>query len=459
MTRPTSRSRTIDIVLTMLLLTLPATAQTVPTVSFVQAQHETLEIDGDVGIPIFISGVPPEELFGVTINLTPGTASAGEDFAGGITIVYFFPAGDDTSDAYVQLFDDMLAEDPETLTLEIAPSPDHEIGAIATATLTILDDDSAGPNAWFEVDRDVPDSHYGDIMLTGEPGDEFTVDVVIDELPEGGTTIYYADDSDGSLHPVVFVDSPRVSLPLTLPEVESGAYYEVSTLSIVGSRSGGAKSSSSTSLGQVAFEWVELLADGDCATCMIFYFFHVTSWGHCQYGNLFGDCGFDCEEFAPARRVDQPTGRDVPDIDIGAALTTLRRYRDEVLLAESNGADYVALYDEYGTDIVVSLLTDPGLMQRAFLTAETWVPVVAAVVDGEGDQTTITGPMQDQLLGLFDGIAAVSDGEIAQVLADLRQGLALEDIAGHTADDLQERVVENVRTEARSWSAVRRMFR
>jgi hypothetical protein len=440
-----------------LLAAAAAVAQDPPVVHFAEDQISADETDGEVMIPVVISEPPTEGLISVYIVLTAGTASVGEDFVGGTTICYFHPADGDTSHASVQLFDDLIEEDPETLHLEITPSPVYTIGDPATTTLTILDDDTAGPEAWFEVDGEVPGNLYGGLVLTGEPGTERMVDLVIDELPPGGATVYYADDRDGSLHAVPFVDQTRVTLTVTLPDVGASAYHEVATLSIVGVEGGLARQTSATDLAMAAFDSGALLGDGDCAVCLLLYYFHVASWSDCYASNAFFGCGFDCEEFG-GRSGGTKTARDVPDLDVEAALTTLRRYRDEVLLAENNGADYVALYDEHGVEAVLTLLTDPELMQQAFLTAESWVPAIDAVVEGQGDAMTVTAEMQHRLTGLLDGLVAAGSGALGDVLTGLREGLALDQVAGATPGDLQDRVAANVRTQAASWTEIRAMF-
>jgi hypothetical protein len=87
-----------------------------------------------------------------------GSATAGADYEGSTTGSVTFPPGESTARVFVIPVDDPLIEGPETVTLHLLPPRTHgplksyRIGQERSATLTILDNDSAsqiviGPSA------------------------------------------------------------------------------------------------------------------------------------------------------------------------------------------------------------------------------------------------------------------------------------------------------------------------
>jgi len=80
--------------------------------------------------------------FSVTLNTSDGTAVAGQDYVPNTTTATFAP-GQMTQTVMVAIFEDQLAEGNEFLNLTLSsPSGGVTLGPIATATLTILDDDT-----------------------------------------------------------------------------------------------------------------------------------------------------------------------------------------------------------------------------------------------------------------------------------------------------------------------------
>jgi hypothetical protein len=78
----------------------------------------------------------------VTFSASAGTALAGQDFIA-ITTNVVLPVGESSASVTVQVINDTLVEDPESVVLRLSsPGPNTGIGQ-AAASLTILDDDVA----------------------------------------------------------------------------------------------------------------------------------------------------------------------------------------------------------------------------------------------------------------------------------------------------------------------------
>ena len=110
------------------------------TISFAVAAQTVNESGGRVPVVVRLSAPPPAD---VTVPFTiSGSAVAGSDF--NLTPERLVVAAGATSATlFVNVLNDALAETNKTLVLTLGASPQIGLGAIATHTLTLLDDDVA----------------------------------------------------------------------------------------------------------------------------------------------------------------------------------------------------------------------------------------------------------------------------------------------------------------------------
>jgi len=131
-----------------------------------------------------------------------------------------------------------------------------------------------------------------------------------------------------------------------------------------------------------------------------------------------------------------------------------------VLLNSPVGEYYVQLHQDLQDDIFAALLADPTLVARGRAVWDSWVPVAGALVDGQGEQTDITQGMMDDLLSLMDGLAEVGTPHLVGALADLREGMGLDDGPPASAIEFQVRVeTSSTGTVAAPWAGVKAMYR
>jgi hypothetical protein len=124
---------------------IPDTAP--PTISFVSQSHSVIESQPAVVLRAVRTGNSQGEV-SVTVNTANGTATAGQDFTGG-PFTLTFAAGQTEKDVAIPLVNDAVAEPVETMTATLSnPTNGATLGAPATATVTINDDDAAPPGTW-----------------------------------------------------------------------------------------------------------------------------------------------------------------------------------------------------------------------------------------------------------------------------------------------------------------------
>lgn len=117
----------------------------------------------------------------LTVNyIVAGTADAGSDYvalSGSVTI----PAGQASAPVTVTTLNDELLESTETVTLTIIPDAAYALGAVVSATVSILDDETQRqPPVAFNQNRYVPRNQSTPITLTASDpnGDPLTYQVV-----------------------------------------------------------------------------------------------------------------------------------------------------------------------------------------------------------------------------------------------------------------------------------------
>lgn len=124
-----------------------------PTVflQFGNVAYDAPENAGAVLVTVVRTGTP--ESVSVRYSTADGTAAAGADYAAAANSVLAFAAGEMSKTISIPLIDDAAQEDSETFTLTLGGAVGAAIGASATATLTIRDNDNIAtvsliPDPW-----------------------------------------------------------------------------------------------------------------------------------------------------------------------------------------------------------------------------------------------------------------------------------------------------------------------
>jgi hypothetical protein len=423
-----------------------------PSVRFVSSLYSVVEGNTSIQIGMVISE-PPAVTIIVPIILNETTATPNEDYFHNDPYASFEPAGSDTAYATIQIYDDAESEGPETLELHISTFyPSYVVGSIPEAQLTIIDDEAPSLTAHFEVDEDVPLDPYGRLVFAVGPDVPIEIDVVVDDLPPGGGSVNIATSQSQDIQMLIFVDNPMMTLnfpPLDIPLDEDYVLLELEILNPAGQARTG---SDNALFGGFSGSWAY-----DCLLCLITHIFNVMINYDCE--DIAAICdGYECPDKVVSYP-GQPPVIPLYDIESAADLEILRRYRDEVLAGSPVGGYYTQLYEDQSLAIMTAILQRPTLIHRVGNVWELWLPAVEAQVDGLGEGFTITGSMQSALLDLMDEIEELADPDLAELVADFRVELDLENVAGTTAADLQEEIETNpMETERASWGDVKSIY-
>ncbi len=435
-----------------LILSLCGPLAAEPTIHFVSQLHSVVEDSTNLPVALVISEDPAMTIY-ASIDITGGSASEGWDFVGGSTLAYFHPGGGDTAYAYVQIYEDSETEPPETIALTLDDSPAYVVGNPGTAQVTIIDDESTSLAARFEIDADVPLDPFGRIVLFRAPGQSLSVDVVVDELPPGGGNVLMATNQDSGIETLVFTDEPRMTLQYPPPVHTPGTYHSTLELELLDPPPDKTTESPQLSSHTV---YIQEMTVHDCSVCLIYYAFVLFGMFTCDF--LETNCPeMDCPGSPPETKA--PPSEPFRTIDPTADFEILRRYRDEVLAASPVGDYYVQLYETNSRAVAEAVVSEPTLIYRVMDTWGLWLPAVAAQVDGQGAGFVITGEMQTALLGVMTEFEAAGSPELAELMADFRVELDLENVAGTTAADLQQAVEDNpMPGERANWGDVKAIY-
>lgn len=395
----------------------------------------------------------------VYFRVEEGTATMGQDFTGG-TLFASIPAGALVGSAAVAIMNDHDPETPETIRLTLEPSGNsYTVGEPSSVTLTILDDDSSGPSARFEVAGNLPLGDKGEIVLAAEPGTPASADVVVDPLPAGGTTVFYRADQDNIVHALEFNGTARQTIALPSPPAIAGADHTLNTIRILNpGGAAGLRAVAGTQSATIAFHG--FLPGGlsldlvGCAACGIAFLFNTTAGVGCSA--LEDVCVINCgSSTAGALR---PASVAAPDVHAGILL--LRRYRDEVLTTTPGGTSYRDLYASLSPGLLAATLKRPTLLMQAIRAWTLWLPAAQAAVDHQGAAFVITPEMQDALTAWADGVSAVADAGVAADLARIRANLHVDQLAGTTVAALETRIeAGDVPVRHVGWGEIKLMFR
>ncbi|MGQ0619229.1 MAG: Calx-beta domain-containing protein [Panacagrimonas sp.] len=118
-----------------------------PTVSFTTAAQSADEADGTVSATVQLSSA---SAFEVTVPVLVSGTAGGSDFTLLSATPVVIPAGATQATVSVNLLDDALDEDAETIAISLQPATNATVAAPSTHTITIADNDNA-PTVAFEM--------------------------------------------------------------------------------------------------------------------------------------------------------------------------------------------------------------------------------------------------------------------------------------------------------------------
>lgn len=125
-------------------------------------------------------------------------------------------------------------------------------------------------------------------------------------------------------------------------------------------------------------------------------------------------------------------------------LSTLRSFRDELMMASPAGRYYSALYTTYSPDLRRAILRRPTVIFDLHSSYGAWLDALAALVAGEGDATPVTPDMATDLNRILDTLASSASPGLARAIAAERARLELHSLAGTSIGALWQRVVDRV---------------
>jgi hypothetical protein len=124
------------------------------------------------------------------------------------------------------------------------------------------------------------------------------------------------------------------------------------------------------------------------------------------------------------------------------ALDTLRRVRDEVMAASPAGRYYRDLYDAFSPELRDLMLGDLRIIRDALAAAPPWIAALGELVDGGGDEATVTPKMVADMLAVFDRFEAKASPALREVFRRERARLGLADLGGRSIEDFFARIEE-----------------
>ncbi|MEM7117701.1 MAG: Calx-beta domain-containing protein [Chloroflexota bacterium] len=185
----TSNSYALELTLT----DPPAT----PQVSFSAASYDVGEADGSVMITVALNE-PASGDESVQYATSNGTATAGSDYTATSGTVSF-GAGEQSHSFTVDISSDSDVENHETFMVTLSSPTNAALGEPSTATVTILDDDSACPNDGYEpndslaVAASITVGSYPNLVICSADVDYYSFSVAADQTIELNALFAHAD--------------------------------------------------------------------------------------------------------------------------------------------------------------------------------------------------------------------------------------------------------------------------
>lgn len=165
-----------------------------PLISFLSSNFT---VDESGSHAVITAGLNAESGMAVSVNYatTNGTATAGSDYAAVAGRLDFMP-GQVTRTFNVPLSDDNVDEPNETVFLKLSSPSNATLGAVSSATLTILDDDL--PRASFSSDLFFVDEGTSEAIITVQLSTPYAQTVYVSYSTANGTALAGSDYSAAS---------------------------------------------------------------------------------------------------------------------------------------------------------------------------------------------------------------------------------------------------------------------
>lgn len=137
--------------------------------------------------------------------------------------------------------------------------------------------------------------------------------------------------------------------------------------------------------------------------------------------------------------VAKPDGIGIP---LPIELDIFRDVRDGVMAQTPQGQYYAGLYEKHSPELLQILSQDLNMLDEVGQGLRTWLPMLEALVAGEGHTVTITPVMVEQALDVLEDFEMRASPELARVIQQEREALNLPDFAGLSMDEALVRVNE-----------------
>jgi Zn-dependent metalloprotease len=128
-----------------------------------------------------------------------------------------------------------------------------------------------------------------------------------------------------------------------------------------------------------------------------------------------------------------PTGA-----DRNTVLTTMYRVRDSLMHDSSAGQHFSAEFDTTTGRLSELLVSDPALREDAAHLLQGLTPPLDALMDGNGDEATMTPGLVDEMRGFLDSVAQADEasggGRLARVIREEEGIVNLDSLEGKTFD-------------------------
>jgi hypothetical protein len=118
------------------------------------------------------------------------------------------------------------------------------------------------------------------------------------------------------------------------------------------------------------------------------------------------------------------------------------RVEDEILSQTAEGQRYIDLYYGHGAEITELLANNEELRNEAVATLQLWEPNLQALVDGEGDNVTITGGQVQAVQDFLDHLYALGSPELRQTIESELALNPLEQTVGMTMNQASVYLVD-----------------
>jgi uncharacterized repeat protein (TIGR01451 family) len=172
-------------------LSTAATTVIMPRVQFSAGSYSVAEADDSVVVTLTLDVANPNAAVNVLVQSSNGAATAGTDYTT-VNEIVNVPAGSTQATFTVPVNNDAVDENSESFTLTLSNPTGGALSTTTTATITILDDDTAGVTV-------SPTSG----LTTTEEGGTANVTVVLNSEPTGTVTVTLvsSDATEGTASP------------------------------------------------------------------------------------------------------------------------------------------------------------------------------------------------------------------------------------------------------------------